>query len=128
MFGLLSPSGNGEELSSSGEDFSLVLHHDAGTKLQRHIGTKKERDKGTKKRGTKEYSIIEWFFGFVPLPLCPFVPQAVGFSRQQWAAQGVFSEEAELACLKRQSRPIGQTMTSGGPWIENGNHPKEDNQ
>lgn len=32
------------------------------------------------------------------------------------------------ACLKSHLRPIGQMITSKRPWIENGNHPKEDNQ
>jgi hypothetical protein len=99
--------------------FSLVCipgcrHKDA--KAHRHKEKKGQSDKGAKAQSRKIR------------PLCPFVPQAVGFRRQQWAAQGVFSEEAELACLKSQSRPIGQMITSKRPWIENGNHPKEDNQ
>ena len=50
----------------------LSLHHDGGTKLQRHIGTKKEKANGTKEQRDK----VEWFFCFVTLCLSRFVPQS----------------------------------------------------
>ena len=48
------------------------LHHDGGTKLQRHIGTKKERDNGTEEQRDK----VEWFFCSVTLCLYRFMPQS----------------------------------------------------
>jgi len=47
-----------------------------GTQAQSY----KERGKGTKMQRHK----AEKSFRSVPLALCAFVPQAVGFSRQQW--------------------------------------------
>jgi hypothetical protein len=61
----------GEKPSPSGEDFSLVsaarCRHKVA-KAHRHKEKKGQRDKGVKAQSRKIR------------PLCPFVPQAVGFS------------------------------------------------
>jgi hypothetical protein len=101
----------GEKPSALGEDFSLISY--AGIEAQSHKGTQAQRAQAK-----------DLFFSlpFASLSLCPFVPQAGGFSRQRLTSKSsTVTPEGGQKFLDSMGRhdydsSIKELNEEAGPW------------